>query len=401
MLPLLLGFSHLGQLAEAASTNTTSAPLACDATSCNYRSVWSVLGSCALMFIIATWNTIHPPVAFNRTWYIRVHGHARLMLLAFLSPEAFVMRACAEWKYAGMIKQDFHGTFPPSSIQTDDRPDGRHASDYKWTRTHGLFALMGKFRLMNPIITEDEINDKSKSDGLGKALLILQLSWLTLQVSVRHAKHLAITLIEIDTLAMAAMSFPVFYFWWSKPMAPRHPHTFYLVHTPVAEDARGPSHSLDGDRHEPLLNEEPPFTENRFLLGLWGRFGQLDHFDHTYSVLALSLSWVIFGALHLVAWDFQFPNQLEKMMWRFASLTLIITGVLSPLTLISSRLLSPRVLPRSVARFDPLASYILFLLGYFAWCARLGLLILTFTSLRDLPASAYETVSWTTYIPHL
>jgi hypothetical protein len=94
---------------------------------------------------------------------------------------------------------------------------------------------------MNPIITEDEINDKSKSDGLGKALLILQLSWLTLQVSVRHAKHLAITLIEIDTLAMAAMSFPVFYFWWSKPMAPRHPHTFYLVHTPVAEDARGPS----------------------------------------------------------------------------------------------------------------------------------------------------------------
>jgi hypothetical protein len=266
MLALLLVFSHLSQLAEGASTNTTSDPSTCDATSCNYRSVWSILGSCALMFIIATWNTIHPPVALHQHKFKAALLHVGFMLLALLFPEVLIMRACAEWKYADLIKEDFQGTFSPSYIQTDNRPDERqNASDYQWTRTHGFFALMGGFVLQNGTertvlrtrddlrrlrdertidltITEGEINDKSKADGLAKTLLILQLSWFVIQVSARHANHLAITLLEIDTLAMAAMSFPVLFFWWDKPMAPQYPHTFYL-NTLVSEDTRDPETS--------------------------------------------------------------------------------------------------------------------------------------------------------------
>ncbi|KAF8845576.1 hypothetical protein BDN67DRAFT_891924 [Paxillus ammoniavirescens] len=223
MLPLLLVFSHLSQLVAAASTNTTSDPSTCDSTSCNYRSVWSILGSCALVFIIATWNTIHPPVALHQHKFIAALLHVGFVSLALLFPELLIMRACVEWKYAGMIKEDFQ--------------------DHQWTRTHGFFALMGGFvlqdgtertvlrtrddlrrlrheRIMNLTITKGEIDDKSKADGLAKTLLILQLSWFVIQVSARHANHLAITLLEIDTLAMAALSFPVLFFWWNKPMAP-------------------------------------------------------------------------------------------------------------------------------------------------------------------------------------
>ncbi|KIJ08018.1 hypothetical protein PAXINDRAFT_89486, partial [Paxillus involutus ATCC 200175] len=373
-----------------------------DATSCNYRSIWSVLGSCALMFIISTWNTIHPPVVFHQRWYIAAARQAHFVYLALLIPELLI------------------GTVSLSYIQTDNRPDERrNASDYQWTRTHGFFALMGGFvlqdgtrrtvlrtrgdlhrlkdkRIINPTITKSEIKDKSKADGLVKALLILQLSWFIIQVSARGANHLAITLLEIDTLAMAAMNFPVLFFWWDKPMAPQYPHTFYL-NTLVLPDGDGDEALLNEVRvsisvtSDNILHRQEPreyhFWANPMILYLWKwweRFTQFDGLDNMYGGSALSISWMIFGALHLVAWDFQFPSRAEKITWRVASLALVIGGFMSG---------------QSVVEILEVEDRPIFLV--YAFLARMMILALMLASLRDLPASAYETVPWTTYIPHL
>ncbi|KIJ07553.1 hypothetical protein PAXINDRAFT_90216, partial [Paxillus involutus ATCC 200175] len=55
-----------------------------------------------------------------------------------------------------------------------------------------------------------------------------QLSWFVLEVIVRGWNHLPITLVEVDTLALAALSLPLFLFWWNKPVAPNTRHIFYL-----------------------------------------------------------------------------------------------------------------------------------------------------------------------------
>ena len=49
----------------------------------------------------------------------------------------------------------------------------------------------------------------------------------------------------------------------------------------------------------------------------------------------------------------------------------------------------------TVLYFGPLSGFILYII------ARAVTLVLAFTSLRDLPPGAYETVHWTTIIPHV
>ena len=41
--------------------------------------------------------------------------------------------------------------------------------------------------------------------------------------------------------------------------------------------------------------------------------------------IALPIVATAFGALHLIAWNFEFPSHLEQLLWRIASLT--ITGI--------------------------------------------------------------------------
>ncbi|KAG0694496.1 hypothetical protein DFH29DRAFT_1083810 [Suillus ampliporus] len=112
-----------------------------------------------------------------------------------------------------------------------------------WTVTHGFFMWMGGFMLYvdgkpratltpdellkfvcgpegsvdMPIITEAEIKDKSKGDGLSKGIAILQLVWFVIQLVARYVQNLPITLLEFDTLAVATLTCIAYGLWWEKP----------------------------------------------------------------------------------------------------------------------------------------------------------------------------------------
>ncbi|KAG9316879.1 hypothetical protein JVU11DRAFT_2955 [Chiua virens] len=58
-----------------------------------------------------------------------------------------------------------------------------------------FLKLLDADELVNPAITEADIKDKSHIDGLAIAILIVQLSWFTIQVVTRLANHLAVTLL--------------------------------------------------------------------------------------------------------------------------------------------------------------------------------------------------------------
>ena len=91
----------------------------------------------------------------------------------------------------------------------------------------GFLELCEAHKIANPLITVKEIKDRSKSDAVGKAILTVQLLWFTLQVVVRGSSGLAVTLVELDTVCMAALSLLVLFFWWKKPLRPECPHIFY------------------------------------------------------------------------------------------------------------------------------------------------------------------------------
>ena len=127
----------------------------------------------------------------------------------------------------------------------------------KWTLTHGHLFEMGGFTLVDlddidedpkeqngtvltidylkenpnidmPKITVDKIQDKSKGDVLFKLIAILQTTWFILQCIARGLQQLALTELELVTLALASLNGVTFAIWWHKPLGVQEPVEIYL-----------------------------------------------------------------------------------------------------------------------------------------------------------------------------
>ena len=77
-------------------------------------------------------------------------------------------------------------------------------------------------------VTKGEIEDRSKSDGLAKLVVLIQTAWFTGQCVARAVQKLAITELEIITLAYTALNGVMHFFWWDKPLDVRFPAVIEL-----------------------------------------------------------------------------------------------------------------------------------------------------------------------------
>jgi len=69
-----------------------------------------------------------------------------------------------------------------------------------------------------PIISEEDILDKSKGDGLTKAIALFQILWFSIQFVARLAKGWATSELEVLTFATCIIALGIFVLWWSKPL---------------------------------------------------------------------------------------------------------------------------------------------------------------------------------------
>ncbi|KAJ6582391.1 hypothetical protein B0H19DRAFT_927867, partial [Mycena capillaripes] len=60
--------------------------------------------------------------------------------------------------------------------------------------------------------------DKSKGDALSKGLALSQGFWFTTQCLARMHQHLALTELEVATVAFAIVSIFIWLRWWNKPL---------------------------------------------------------------------------------------------------------------------------------------------------------------------------------------
>ena len=259
------------------------------------------------------------------------------------------------------------------------------------------------------MLTETEIKDKGKSDWLAKSLVLLQTSWFVMQCIARAIEHLPVTHLEIVTLAYAAMNFVIYIFWWNKPLNVNQPVRVFqksgpketpinepvserweLTWEPIRQGLMKTMRSIIGDRDRDVnLSREdrvPRFWANTT------NGEELAIADCT--VLGVG---VCFGAIHCIAWHFSFPTHTELLMWRISSVAIAVVPVYTPLVFsIGGNLLTYfEIFGIIVAFFGALSGGILYII------ARAVTLVLAFTSLRDLPPGAYDTVHWTTFIPHV
>ncbi|KAJ7727069.1 hypothetical protein B0H16DRAFT_1429165 [Mycena metata] len=104
----------------------------------------------------------------------------------------------------------------------------------------------------------------------------------------------------------------------------------------------------------------------------------------------------IFGSIHCAAWNALFPSMAEMWIWRISSVFIAAYPVLNILLTVAGNTWDHY----SNITGTVLAIFLLVALVVYPIC-RLFLIILSFTTLRSLPPSAFIDVNWSNYIPHL
>jgi hypothetical protein len=70
--------------------------------------------------------------------------------------------------------------------------------------------------LLTPLPKED-IKDKSKANGLAKAITCLQATWFTVQCVYRIVQGLSLSLLELNTVAHALFTLVAYCLWRDEP----------------------------------------------------------------------------------------------------------------------------------------------------------------------------------------
>ena len=300
--------------------------------------------------------------------------------------------------------------------------------------------------------TESEIEDRSKSDWLAKSLVLVQTSWFVIQCISRAAARLPVTELELVTLAYATISFGIYLAWWDKPRNVAIPIRVFKRPDAEGEGEDGEWEDRDSKKdnlvrtitHSDDDASQSGKSRQREHLWTWVTrdmlwewfISCLDHISGgndddinlrnqknvpmfysgkpsdrqiAISDIGTVLVGIVFGAIHCIAWSFEFPSHREQVLWRLSSAAIagvpvaclfaawcFVLGMgvdwdsdsTSLLRKILAILLFPFVL-------------LLPLLGLLYAVARITSLVLAFLCLRDLPPGAYENIQWTSYIPHI
>lgn len=239
-----------------------------------------------------------------------------------------------------------------------------------------------------PSIDDGEIEDKSKSDGLVRLLAILQVSWLATQLIARRVLGVPPTPLEISTLAFSACAFVLYLVEWSKPKdvgVPFYVDTDVRV-TPSAFQAiteAAPDVFLQTRYYNMSMSSGHQVAGGRY---------KARH-RNIMTHLTIILTTLLFGPIHLLAWDLDFPTQAESILWKIAALSATLAPILCGLLGLGESVFQGTMGTRILPLFS------MALLWPVVLVARLYLVVESVRSTFFLPPGAF-VATWASNIPH-
>ena len=250
-----------------------------------------------------------------------------------------------------------------------------------------VVSLVREGKLVAPMA--DEISARSKGDMLSKGVALLQAFWFVVQCIARLIEHLPLTNLEVMTLAYTVVTVAMYLAWWDKPL-----NISCAIRVPVAPHKGEPK---DVYTWEWVLDYVIGYQDANASLHHLQRVptfwaGDPDENDTINADIVALLVAMSFGAVHCIAWSYTFPSYTELTMWQVSAIAIIAipAGILLGL------------LPDTV---DYVGVFLLLVLSFIGVplyiCARMVLLVLSFTTLKSLPYAVYHTVQWTELIPHI
>lgn len=238
----------------------------------NGRGTWSLLSSCVVTIALCAWVALHLNVPEHGTTDRQWLRKTKWLTIGLAAPEMVVYVAWRQRQEAKRVLRDVRkllGQPTPrsklrriwhrclgfrrarSNITSGSSPAATTFPKPEWTLVHGFYAVMGGFALdssnatenflpdsrtraaltttglgfllehepdLLPDVSEDQIKDKSKADGLQKFLICVQALWFCATCITRLASSLPISLLELNAFGHALCALLIYAMWWQKPL---------------------------------------------------------------------------------------------------------------------------------------------------------------------------------------
>lgn len=241
----------------------------------------------------------------------------------------------------------------PQGLSPSDSENGAN-----WSITHCYFANMGGFYIRDdsmlsgrpsnhlvtaghfiqhweaieiPRLAEEDLKDKGKTDHFTKAIAVIQIAQLVLSLIFRKAQRLAFSQLETLTLAFAVCGLLTYVCAWYKPQDVTRPIQVFLrdpeKRIPLDILQRRTFDSL----WKVLINSEAKDSNQPLERVPNDNIPKTRAHETHYAIYILTALTAGFGAIHAVAWNFEFPTLIEQIIWRVATL---VSTILPPIALL-------------------------------------------------------------------
>ncbi|KAE8451037.1 hypothetical protein EG329_004709 [Mollisiaceae sp. DMI_Dod_QoI] len=275
-----------------------------------------------------------------------------------------------------------------------------NASQLLLAREYGIIDVL-------PQVSEEELKDQSKGDLLVKSLAMAQSLYLALQLIVRHINHQPSSQLEVVVVAFAVCSFLTYLLLFSKPQGVDTPRYIKAKFYPTGEQMLTLGRSASRRPVRVPALEIPSYAIPNVSIHDGGKRG----FSYGGGMVLAS---IIFGSLHCIAWNFSFPRDVERLLWRLASIFTIAFPPFYVLFSVGFALLTGRSTAKgdgskpqreagfvfnTVRGFIILAISFPLFIGYLL--ARIYVIVEIFRSLFFLPPEAFQTTAWLSAFPFI
>ena len=265
--------------------------------------------------------------------------------------------------------------------------------------------------------SDEALDDKSKSDLVGKAFTCIQAGKSLVLIFGRLIYGLEVSLLEVTTAAYIVMALISYVFWFKKPY---NIATYQTLELPFCSDEllidiemynlsrlssrptehlerRGarevnPSNLVSGSLYTGSMSEEDIYCVPDQ--------GESRRSNVISSTVLIVLCFILAG-VHIAAWSYQYPSEAEAWLWRTSCLLI---GLL-PLCLIYGQYVEHWVKnapPNPMTLWhQKISSTCLYTLYTTYPLARMFLMIEVFISLRSANPEIYQQPDWTPYLGHI
>lgn len=432
------------------------------------RGTLDILWSCLITTFLCSWSTLflNVPGSSSSRFHFLLYK-LKWMAFTIFFPEMLTGLAAEQWRTARQSVEDFarlqkewEESKDKASPETLDNLVRIKAAP--WNMRHAFFADMGgillsfpdfqsfpitghqlaflvrKGYMPYPAVKEKEIWDKNKADSFARALTVIQICWFSVSSLARCVQQLGLTTLELTTLSFIFCTVQTLFFWSHKPLDVEEP-----IEVPCPTTLREILLKEDSQQilkryvQTPLDCLNPPVSRTSltapFMFGIRAGFFQLGKPPKRLPARTFSNATITpprgltpgdliyafiyvssYFGIHLAAWNFFFPTETERLLWRIASFVLLGlstfyftafafgemggAALYGKYVLHNSEVITTMELASIMTPGIAFAQHLPIIILYFL--ARSYIIVEGFVALRMLLVSMYLTVDWSAFVPH-